>query len=108
MPDRALAHQINLAVPLAITRADRTQHIKSARAREGGKALKRVGIVRAGTQDKALGVGHRAGLGRAARLGKRVAECPCEPARVIHRNTPKGPVPTSMPERQDIRTGPLF
>ena len=62
--NRALAHQINLAVPLAIARTDRAKHIKIASARNGRDAVKRMGIVRAGAVGDALNVGHGAKLVR--------------------------------------------
>ena len=62
--NRALAHQINLAVPLAIARTDRAKRIKIARARNGRDAVKRMAIMRAGAVDDALNVGHGAKLGR--------------------------------------------
>ena len=56
----ALAHQINLAIPLAMARTNRAKHIKIADARQNRDAMKRMRIVRPGAMDEALSVGHRA------------------------------------------------
>ena len=61
-PLRALADQIDLASPLAVTRADRTDRIEIARARLERDAVERVGVLRGGAGDDAGFVGHGFGL----------------------------------------------
>lgn len=58
--DRAVADQIDLAVPLAMARADRATHVEVAAAVTDGDAIERVRIVRAGAMDDVGGVRHRA------------------------------------------------
>lgn len=54
----AMADQIDLAIPLAVTGANRTNRIEIPRARLDGDAVERVGVLRGGAGDDAGFVGH--------------------------------------------------
>ena len=65
----AQAGEVNLPVPLAMPGAKRAARIKQARARAGGNAVQRMGVMRAGAGDDALFMSHGRVIWRGARLG---------------------------------------
>lgn len=67
--DRALADKVDLAVPLAMPRADRTAHVEIAGAVADGNAVERVRIARAGTIYDVRGVGHGGRICRGVGVG---------------------------------------
>ncbi len=68
--DAALADEIDLGVPLAISAALRAARVKIAGAQAHRYAVERVRIGGAGAEDDVGGVGHERGLARRGRLGK--------------------------------------